>query len=257
MAERRNWSENEVRYAFVLYLNTAFGRLHKGNPDVINLAKSLKRTPSAVALKLVNLAALDTSIPQKGMGNTSQADRIVWAEFMAVPDRIIEIFAQQSCHIKPSSSLPLETKLSLGVAEEGAKFDFEGSKKQVVVTRRIGQDLFRKMILVSYQNRCALTGIEDSRLLNASHIVPWKDDAEIRVNPTNGICLNALHDRAFDRHLITFDEEYKMNTASHVPAIAGSELEKVDTGRLELPKRFLPAQEFLERHRRKFFEKNM
>ncbi len=256
MPERRNWTEDEVRHALVLYLNTDFGRLHKSNPDVINLARFLERTPSAVALKLVNLAALDTSIPQKGMGNTSQTDRFVWAEFMSVPDRIIEVFAQQSRQLPPLAGTP-ETSQSRGMAEEEINFDFEGSEKQVLTTRRIGQDLFRKMILVSYRNRCALTGIEDKRLLNASHIVSWKDDPENRVNPTNGICLNVLHDRAFDRHLITFDDDYKMKIASHVPIIAKRELEKVDSIRLELPKRFLPDQSFLEQHRREFDEKNV
>jgi len=256
LAERRNWSEDEVRHALVLYLKTDFGRLHKGNSDVISLAKFLKRTPSAVALKLVNLAALDTSIPQKGMGNTSQTDRYVWAEFKSVPDNIIEAFAQQSRQFLPLVGTPIEPGSSQGMAEEEIGFDFEGSEKQVVTTRRIEQDLFRKMILVSYRHRCALTGIEDKRLLNASHIVPWKDDSEIRVNPTNGICLNVLHDRAFDRHMITFDEDYKMKIASHVPVIAKRELEKVDSVRLELPKRFLPDQSFLEQHRREFYEKN-
>jgi putative restriction endonuclease len=257
LAKHRYWSEDEVRHALVLYLKIDFGRLHNSNPDVINLAKFLERTPSAVAFKLVNLASLDTSISQQGMQNVSKVDRYVWAEFKSVPDRIIEAFAQQSRKLSPLGMTPPETSQSQGLAEEEISFDFEGSEKQVVTTRRIGQDLFRKMILVSYRNRCALTGIEDKRLLNASHIVPWKDDSEIRVNPTNGICLNVLHDRAFDRHLITFGEDYKMKIASHVPTIARRELEKVDSGRLELPKRFLPDQCFLEQHRRAFYEKNV
>jgi putative restriction endonuclease len=129
LPERRNWSEDEVRHALVLYLKTDFGRLHKGNPDVISLAKFLERTPSAVALKLVNLAALDTSISQKGMGNASQTDRYVWAEFKSVPEKIIAIFAQQSRQLPPLGRTSPETIQSQEMAEEGINFDFEGSEK--------------------------------------------------------------------------------------------------------------------------------
>ena len=67
MIERRNWSMAEVRAALALYVRTSFGRFHKTNPDVITLAHQLGRTPSAIALKLANLAALDETLPQKGM----------------------------------------------------------------------------------------------------------------------------------------------------------------------------------------------
>jgi putative restriction endonuclease len=39
-------------------------------------------------------------------------------------------------------------------------------------------------------------------MLVASHIIPWADDPKQRMNPRNGLCLNALHDRAFDRGLM-------------------------------------------------------
>jgi putative restriction endonuclease len=47
-------------------------------------------------------------------------------------------------------------------------------------------------------------------LLIASHIVPWKHSAEHRLDPQNGIALNALHDKAFDRGLITFDTHLRL-----------------------------------------------
>ncbi len=251
MAERRNWSENEVRNALALYLRTDFGRFHSGNPDIIQLANELNRTPAAVALKLSNLAALDKSIPQKGMANTSNMDRQVWAEFLVDPDGVLKAYEHQTLPPPPTAS---QSHLSPGMAEPAVAFDFTGAgERRVETTQRIGQNFFRKIILTSYHERCALTGIEDTRLLNASHIVAWKDDPQNRINPSNGICLNALHDRAFDRHLITFDENYKMKIANHVPAVARRELERVASGRLELPSRVLPDQELLEKHRQEFF----
>ncbi|MFY1027324.1 HNH endonuclease [Actinobacillus seminis] len=37
-----------------------------------------------------------------------------------------------------------------------------------------------------------------------------------RLNPHNGICLNSIHDRAFDRGLITIDTDYKIMISSRL-----------------------------------------
>lgn len=63
---------------------------------------------------------------------------------------------------------------------------------------------FRAAVLAGYDHRCALTGLDLPELIHASHIIPWADNVPRRADPTNGIALNVLHDRAFDRGLITF-----------------------------------------------------
>lgn len=77
-----------------------------------------------------------------------------------------------------------------------------------LVVQRIGQDIFRDRLMTYWKGRCPLTGITDSGLLRASHIVPWKDctDAE-RLNVHNGLLLSALWDAAFDRGLVTFTDD--------------------------------------------------
>lgn len=77
-----------------------------------------------------------------------------------------------------------------------------------VVVQRIGQDVFRDRLMDYWQGRCPLTGISDTALLRASHIIPWADcksDAE-RLDVHNGLLLSALWDAAFDRALVTFDD---------------------------------------------------
>lgn len=242
---RRNWTEPEVIEALALYLRLDFGRIHARNAQIIALATRIARTPSAVALKLTNLAALDESLPRKGMAHASATDRAVWAEFLAAPDRVLAAFAAQTT----TGAAPVGD----GFAERQAVFAArQADDRSAMVTPRIGQSFFRDVILTSYRGRCALTGNDDVRLLTASHIVGWAEDAALRVNPANGICLNALHDRAFDRHLITFDEDYRMKIAADVPADARRARERVESGRLEMPARFLPDQGFLDRHRRRF-----
>jgi hypothetical protein len=75
--------------------------------------------------------------------------------------------------------------------------------------QRIGQDVFRMGLIDYWQGSCPLTGITDPALLRASHIVPWADcgsDAE-RLDVHNGLLLSALWDAAFDRGLVTFNDD--------------------------------------------------
>ncbi|MFT4960067.1 MAG: putative restriction endonuclease [Paracoccaceae bacterium] len=145
----------------------------------------------------------------------------------------------------------------IGISERQALFEAkQGIPQKATVATRIGQGFFREMILTSYKRRSALTGNDDARLLNASHIVGWAEDESLRLNPSSGIALNALHDRVFDRHQITFDEDYQTLIHDDVPTEARKNLERVETRRLTMPARFLPEQAFLERHRQRFYSRS-
>jgi hypothetical protein len=77
------------------------------------------------------------------------------------------------------------------------------------VVQRIGQDIFRASLMDYWQGRCPLTGIADPALLRASHIIPWSEcesDAK-RLDVHNGLLLSALWDAAFDRGLVSFDDD--------------------------------------------------
>jgi hypothetical protein len=74
---------------------------------------------------------------------------------------------------------------------------------------RVGQPIFRQALLEYWDGRCPLTGVTDSALLRASHIVPWAEcesDA-LRLDVHNGLLLSALWDAAFDAGLISFAED--------------------------------------------------
>ncbi|ANK82135.1 MAG: restriction endonuclease [Rhizobiales bacterium NRL2] len=95
-----------------------------------------------------------------------------------------------------------------------------------LVVQRIGQDIFRAGLMDYWQGRCPLTGITDTALLRASHIVPWKDctsDAE-RLDVHNGLLLSALWDAAFDRGLVAFDDKGRPQFSPSLSDVAGAEL---------------------------------
>ncbi len=91
MSARRDWTRPELLQVLRLYMRLPFGRLHSKNPDIVEVAHQVGRTPGAVARKATNFASVDdavTSTGRKGSSNSSQADRAIWAEFLANPEAI-------------------------------------------------------------------------------------------------------------------------------------------------------------------------
>ncbi|MBX3387813.1 MAG: HNH endonuclease [Phycisphaeraceae bacterium] len=86
----------------------------------------------------------------------------------------------------------------------------------MTVKQRRGQRFFRASVLAGHDGKCCITGITHPEMLRASHIVPWKDDAKLRLNPRNGLCLNALHDAAFDRGLFTLTDACEVRHAKRL-----------------------------------------
>lgn len=132
--------------------------------------------------------------------------------------------------------------------------DKKGSDKVVETRVRIGQDYFRKKILEYYEVKCCVTGLNIPQTLRASHIVAWADDKMNRMNPENGLCLSATYDAAFDKHLISFDEDYRMIVSKEIKDYYTNEIAKKYFGGFEgkqiiFPILFRPSQKFLAKHR--------
>src|SRR6266849_9232768 len=81
---RRDWSREELIVAFNLYCTIPFGRIHIRNPQIIELAKLIGRTPSALSWKLANFARLDPALQKRNIAGAShgaQAEVEIWKEF--------------------------------------------------------------------------------------------------------------------------------------------------------------------------------
>ena len=250
----RLWSREELIAAFRLYCLLPFGKLHKGTAEIIDLASLLGRTPSSVAMKLVNLASLDPAIREsgrKGLGNASEGDREVWQAFHTD----WQAMAEESTRVLQSLGWQgAET----GVAEEPGP-GYEGETREAVVLARLRQSFFRRSVLSSYRGRCCMTGLGDATFLVASHIIPWAKDASTRLNPRNGLCLSTLHDRAYDRGLLTVLPDYTIKVSPKLRSLRENRLAAdwllgLDGCRIELPERFAPEPSFLAFHVREIFQ---
>lgn len=250
------WTREQLKLAFYLYCQLPFGKLHQRHPEIIELARLIGRTPSAVAMKLVNFASLDPAITnsgRSGLGNASREDRAVWDEFNADWDRLAEETAQQRDALARQIEKP-EMK------EAPEPQDYFGETKSTIVEVRVKQAFFRRAVLTSYGSRCCMSGIRDPRLLTASHIVPWSVDRANRLNPRNGLCLSALHDRAFDTGLITVSQDMRIQVSPALMAQSGNAILKaavleLDGRPMTLPERFVPDLSFLKWHREHRFDR--
>ena len=134
------------------------------------------------------------------------------------------------------------------------KIDKEGLDTTVTARVRLGQSYFRKMVLHNFGNKCCVTGLNIPQVLRASHIVAWSSDKTNRMNPENGLCLSATYDAAFDKHLISFDEDYRMIVSKEIKEYYTNEITKAYFERYEgkqiaLPSLYLPSKRLLEKHR--------
>ncbi|HEX2837317.1 MAG TPA: HNH endonuclease [Phycisphaerales bacterium] len=238
--------------ALALYCQIPFGKMHSRNPAVVALAGAIGRTPSAVALKLVNFASLDPELRERGvggMGNTAAADRAIWDEFYGRWD----VLAENAVAVEPLiEELEPRTRLEPVGAPAGPT-----EVRREVATRR-GQSFFRAAVLAAHDGKCCITGISSEPLLRASHIVPWSHDPALRLDPRNGLCLNALHDAAFDRGLITLSERFVLQVSKRVKAevpgaIYREMFESREGAAIAMPERFTPAAEMVAFHRRNVF----
>jgi len=135
--------------------------------------------------------------------------------------------------------------------------DYSSKGEPRMVLTRIGQSLFRNSVLSSYDFQCCVSGLRVKSLLIASHIVPWKIDVQNRLNPHNGLCLSALHDRAFDGGLISFDNDLKLLVAQSLQREKGNMVRDMflayEGKQIRLPEKFRPNLEFVRYHRTEVF----
>ena len=76
MAERKNWTREETILAFDLYCKVPFSKISKTNEKIIDLAKVIGRTPSAVGLKMANLARFDKELQSRDVSGMSHGSKL-------------------------------------------------------------------------------------------------------------------------------------------------------------------------------------
>ncbi len=185
------------------------------------------------------------------MVNASKLDREVWREYMNNWD---EVFFEGEKLLAQRKHTTIEKLYNINLDDYKEK---EGREVERLVKVRVNQETFRGAVLTNFNNQCCITGIGIIELIVASHIAPWSRDSTNRLNPQNGLALNTLHDKAFDKHLITITEDLKIKISpkfyKHQEVISIKQnFIDYDGKSLIAPKKFYPDAEFLRMHNDKF-----
>lgn len=258
MATNNLWTRDEMILVLNLYLKMPFGKMHKGNPNVIKMAHLIGRTPDAVAYRLVNYASYDPQLKQRGISGMSHGGKKCeeyWNEF--VDDREKLLYESERI-LAQYEGTSIENKYKKELKDIPSFIVGDTKIRQVKI--RVNQNVFRQIVLANYDYKCALTGIDISELLVASHIIPWSENKEERLNPTNGICLSSLYDKAFDQGLISFDSSFKVLFSERLSSNVGKEyfdkyFSPIQNKSLAETKKYAINPTFLEWHRDCIFNK--
>lgn len=205
------------------------------------------KSAGSISRKFGNFKYLDGT---GGLGHYTNLDEKIWNECSSDIDGL-------SNFILNHSSTPDMDDSAVDVISPG-------KERETTVLVRVNQRIFRDNILYVYNKKCCITGIGDNRLLTASHIKPWKkSEPDEQTDPCNGLCLNAFHDRAFDRGLITINEDYRIELSKKIDRLNipddafDTYFSAYDNRRICLPaKIYCPKKEFIRYHNEFIFMKD-
>lgn len=244
-----NWTREHEIVALDLYCRIPFQKANDSNKDIQRLAKQLGRTANSVKMKIGNFGAFDPELKRLGivgLAGTSHLDKEIWDEYYGHWDNLAYDATRILAALHES---PIEVE-----AEIEPQTLPQGLERERIVKQRINQSFFRHSVLSSYSERCCITGINAPHLLEAAHIMSWKEDESNRTNPSNGLCMNALMHSAYDHMLMSVTPDYIICISEKLledEATNERQLDffrKVNGQTIIKPNRFLPERDFLAQH---------
>jgi putative restriction endonuclease len=113
-------------------------------------------------------------------------------------------------------SRPVQSELVDAEAEND--YAIENAKREIYVRQH--QSRFRRLVLENFGNQCCISGVTETDLLVASHIIPWSAKIETRLDPSNGLCLMVLYDKLFDKGYFTLDETLSVEVTPQIDGLS-------------------------------------
>lgn len=257
-AKGSRWTREEMILCLNLYLKLPYGQLDHRTPAIIELAKLMGRSANTVSIRLNNFSSCDPQLQESGrvgMEGGRKQCQPYWDEFDGNRE---ELLFESEKILAAYQNTTVESKYEEDIRE--IPNEMKGETRMREVKTRVNQSVFRQIVLANYSGRCALTGIDISELLVASHIIPWEKNVKERLNPENGICLSSMFDKAFDRGLISFLDNGVVIFSQKLRENVGKDyytryFMPVEGTKLIIPRKYHPSKEFLEWHRDSIFQK--
>lgn len=250
-----NWTRDELLVALYVYSQIIFKKSNKDNPFIIKYATMLGRTPAALNMKVGNIGSCDKELKEKGivgLTHPGQATIDLWAEFQTDPNRIAY---ESEVAVAKLRGQTVEELVGMEIANLPV-----GRDREALVRQRIGQDFFRRSVLSAYHDHCCVSGVGNSELIEACHIVDWSDDTTNRTNPSNGLCLNAFFHKAYDALLMGITPDGIVKFSDQMMAETTDEefrayLQQLQGAKIRAPDKFTPSPDLLDRKYQLFLQR--
>ena len=248
MAKNDPWTREQLIMALNVYCKIPFKDVKEWHPIIQKYAPLIGRTPVALKMKVGNFGRFDPILKAKGivgLSNGSKAEEPVWNEFWGNSEKLAyeseKLFAERAGK----------------TIEDYAAIDTftlpQGKEREEVIRQRVNQNFFRNAVLTAYLNQCCITGISNTALLEACHISGWADDENNRTNPRNGLCMNPLFHRAYDKYLLAITPDCTIRISEQMFSATQDEtflsyLKEIQGRCIIMPEKFSPDKELLALH---------
>lgn len=245
MAKNNAWTREQLIMALNVYCKIPFKDVKEYHPIIQKYAPLIGRSATALKMKVGNFGHFDPVLREKGikgLSNVSKADEAIWNEFWNNPEELAyeseKLFAEA------------ENK----TIDEHAKIDTfnipQGREREIIVKQRVNQSFFREVVLCAYLNQCCITGITNAAMLEACHISSWAEDEHNRTNPRNGLSMNPLFHRAYDKYLMAITPDHKIIISERLIGNAKDEafvyyLKSIQGREIIMPEKFSPDKDLL------------
>lgn len=248
MARSDVWTREQLIMALNVYCKIPFKDVKEDHPIIKQNAPLIGRSATALKMKIGNFGRFDPVLKAKGivgLANGSKSDETIWNDFWSNPESLSyeseKLFAERAGK----------------TIEEYENIDAiqlpKGEEREAVVRQRVNQQFFRTAVLCSYLHQCCITGITNSSLLEACHISSWKTDEQNRTNPKNGLCMNALFHKAYDKYLMAITPDHEIIISDLM--IEGTHDEQfkhylvgLQHKKITMPEKFSPNADLLAMH---------
>ncbi len=218
---KNKWEHDEMVLTLYIYLTHNPEELHKYSSFMIDFCNRLNIytgknfTTSSIEMRISNYKSVDPNYHKIGLANGGKSVKEFWDKYNDKIDYMCELYEKfvnstykqiNEESVKELDEIEKEyTLLNIG--------DKDGYIESVINIRNGAiQKVFRDNLIIEFNQKCAICGINNRGLLISSHILPYSKciNKEDMINHNNGLLLCPNHDALFDKKLISFDDDGKI-----------------------------------------------
>lgn len=196
-----DWSKEETILAFFGYKLTPLDKQDPSNPEIQKLARLINHTPESIKDKFSFFASLDTPMTKNISGAENLLGKEILNKYSNNTEQLFSDTKEALTRLKKIKNIDEYPKMLIGI-------DTEDTEQIVNVKMRKHQQQFRAFILSIYDYRCCITGFRTLDLLEAAHIVAWSEYKEYRLKGNNGLCINSMFHKAYDKYMVSITPDY-------------------------------------------------